>query len=128
MGAPGADAVPGDGSVVPVGAVFVYGRSAFATSWTLATDGDSKLLHPTPQANSGRMNQWVNASSLTQNPNTISPVIAALATPVWLRMAARLGPLASTARALTRSAPRVRRAAPARARRARPAGAAAGAR
>lgn len=52
VGAPGADAVPGDGSVVPVGAVYVYGRSAFASGWTLATDGDSKLLHPTPQANS----------------------------------------------------------------------------
>ncbi|HVF34917.1 MAG TPA: hypothetical protein VND91_06305, partial [Candidatus Saccharimonadia bacterium] len=50
IGAPGADAVPGDGSVVPVGAVFVYGRGAFATSWTLATDGENKLLHPTPQA------------------------------------------------------------------------------
>lgn len=52
VGAPGADAVPGDGSVVPVGAVFVYGRSAFASSWSIATGGDSKLLHPTPQASS----------------------------------------------------------------------------
>ena len=50
VGAPGADAVPGDGSVVPVGAAFVYERVAGQTQWLPAVQ-NGKLLHPTPQAN-----------------------------------------------------------------------------
>ena len=51
VGAPGADAVPGDGSVVPVGAAFVYERVAGQTQWLPAVQ-NGKLLHASPQLNS----------------------------------------------------------------------------
>jgi len=51
VGAPGADAVPGDGSVVPVGAVFVYERVAGMTDWVPAVQGSPKLVHASPQLN-----------------------------------------------------------------------------